>query len=257
MNPCQKLRRPIAAKVRALRLERRWTQRRLAGELGISQSRLSEIESGAGSFSAEQFLRVLELFNVTSEQFAPRRSTVDTQLQNALARLGATHLIESDDVIPTEKLHEAAAVVREVLAAPENPRQVAALAPVIVNNIQGLSLRGLRDSLASVGHERRLYWLLENVLEALREETARDLPRRVALPYKRAALMIDFFLKPWLIAGPGLNSPLDILDSDIISPATTEAEIQSAAGPAKRWNIVTRLDVGDFVEALRQARESS
>ena len=39
----------IAHEIRGLRLERRWTQAELAGRLGLSQSRLSEIERGDGS----------------------------------------------------------------------------------------------------------------------------------------------------------------------------------------------------------------
>ena len=38
----------IATKVRELRKQRRWTQAELAKRLGLSQSRLSEIERGAG-----------------------------------------------------------------------------------------------------------------------------------------------------------------------------------------------------------------
>ena len=46
----------IAAKVRSLRAARGWTQRALAGQLGLSQSRLSELERGAGSFTASNWL---------------------------------------------------------------------------------------------------------------------------------------------------------------------------------------------------------
>jgi transcriptional regulator with XRE-family HTH domain len=60
----------IARKVRELRKQRRWTQAELARRLGLSQSRLSEIERGAGSFSAEQFLTILSLFNVYSTRFS-------------------------------------------------------------------------------------------------------------------------------------------------------------------------------------------
>jgi transcriptional regulator with XRE-family HTH domain len=45
----------IARNVRELRKERRWTQAELAKRLDLSQARLSEIEGGDGSFTAEQF----------------------------------------------------------------------------------------------------------------------------------------------------------------------------------------------------------
>jgi transcriptional regulator with XRE-family HTH domain len=54
----------IVDKVRALRRARRLTQAELAGKLGLSQARLSEIESGDGSFTAEQLVVILRLFNV-------------------------------------------------------------------------------------------------------------------------------------------------------------------------------------------------
>ena len=63
----------IAKKVRLLRRERRLSQAELAKKLGLSQSRLSELENGAGSFTAEQLVMLLQLFNVTLADFAPRR----------------------------------------------------------------------------------------------------------------------------------------------------------------------------------------
>ena len=87
----------ISRKVKSLREIRRWTQAELSGRLGLSQSRLSEIERGQGSFTAEQFLTILKLFNVPVTHFASARKPSE-ELQNALARLGADHLQESQDV---------------------------------------------------------------------------------------------------------------------------------------------------------------
>jgi transcriptional regulator with XRE-family HTH domain len=58
------LRLQISTKVRDLHTGRRWTQAELAKPLGRSQARLSEVERGQGSFSAEQLLEILRLFNV-------------------------------------------------------------------------------------------------------------------------------------------------------------------------------------------------
>src|SRR4051812_19664007 len=120
----------IARKVRALRTARQWTQAELAARLGLSQSRLSEIERGAGSFTAEQFLEILRLFNVTPDDFVTVEHAGDQALQNALARLGARQLRESPDVLPSERLREVDRVLREVLSSAESPRLVTALAPV-------------------------------------------------------------------------------------------------------------------------------
>src|SRR5687768_17386784 len=93
------LRQGVCAKVRDLRLGRRWTQAELAVRLGMSQSRLSQVERGEGSFTAEQLIEILRLFNVPLDQFIPAPDP-DAELQNAFARLGAFHLRESPDVLP-------------------------------------------------------------------------------------------------------------------------------------------------------------
>src|SRR6185312_7927422 len=92
----------IARKVRDLRQARGWTQARLAGELGLSQARLSEVERGGGSFTAEQLLTILRIFNVGVSHFAtPAKPDAARQLQNAVARLGGSELQELD-VLPSE-----------------------------------------------------------------------------------------------------------------------------------------------------------
>lgn len=63
------LRSGIAGKIRALRWDRHWTQVELARKLGLSQGRYSEIERGQGSFTAEQFLEMLKLFQVPVSHF--------------------------------------------------------------------------------------------------------------------------------------------------------------------------------------------
>src|SRR5262245_35987584 len=64
------IRQAVAKRVRALRTERRFTQSELAARMGLSQGRLSQIERGDGSFTAEQFLLLLRLFNVPVSHFA-------------------------------------------------------------------------------------------------------------------------------------------------------------------------------------------
>ncbi|HEY1551708.1 MAG TPA: helix-turn-helix transcriptional regulator [Kofleriaceae bacterium] len=107
MTPLNTQRKRIAERIRELRRSRQWTQAELAKQLELSQSRLSEIENGSGSLSAEQLLRVLALFNVGVESFVEKPNDPHQELQNALARFGAKHLVESDTIIPTERLSEA------------------------------------------------------------------------------------------------------------------------------------------------------
>src|SRR5262245_44974135 len=138
----------VAEKVRRLRRDRHWTQAELARQLRLSQSRLSEIEHGAGSFTAEQFLLILKLFNVGVSHFAGARpSERELGLQNALARLGAVHLQEGDDVLPSERLEDVNDVVRETLIAGV-ARQITALGPVLIANIDGVNLTRIHARLA-------------------------------------------------------------------------------------------------------------
>src|SRR5689334_20800224 len=110
-----KSRATVAARVQQLRKDRRWTQAELSRRLGLSQSRLSEIERGSGSFTAEQFLEVLRLFNVAVTDFLPAKQSPASELQNALARRGAFHLRESAETVPSERLEDITAAVREAL----------------------------------------------------------------------------------------------------------------------------------------------
>lgn len=251
----EKLRISIAAKVRQLRIERRWTQAQLAKLLGLSQNRLSEIELGQGSFTAEQLLVILKTFNVPVDYFAAAKASAESQLQNALARLGGRHLFESSEVLPTEALKEVNEVILQTLVAAGSPRQITALAPVIVANVNRLNLPRLRVIVRQAGFEHHLGWVLENTLEALRQEKAPSLSRELRVRYKRAETILENFLAPWLrergnVSGPPVE---DILDRGIASQETLEQVRASSSGISKAWRIVTRLQTEDFAHALRQA----
>lgn len=247
----------ISARVRELRVARRWTQKELAAQLGLSQSRLSEIETGQGAFTAEQFLRILQLFNVTVDRFAQRRTEVASQLQNAIARLGASHLFESDTVLPSERLQEVLPVIRETLVAPESSRQVTGLAPVIVNHINDINISKLEGELAALGRERRLYWLIDSVREAVEREEKTDLPREWRVRYRRAAALCGLSLQHWRAQAARTRIVPDALDPEIAS-AESLAEVQAEASEtARRWRIITRIKADDFTAALREARDAA
>src|SRR3989338_8398768 len=134
-NEIKKIRAVIAAKIRDLRRQRRWTQARLAGLLGISQNRLSEIERGDGSFTAEQLVLVMSTFNLQLDYFSISRQKAGAELQNTLARLGAGHLREDLSPGAFESAKRVDEVLLEALIAADSPRQVAAVAPVLVAQI--------------------------------------------------------------------------------------------------------------------------
>lgn len=250
-------RRRIAEKVRELRLGRGWTQAELAGRLSLSQNRLSEIERGAGSFTAEQLLEILRIFNVDVTWFAPSASSASV-LQNALARLGAVQLLESEDVLPSERLSTVGDVVRETLVDPRHPRLVTALAPVLVRNIDSANLSKIAVELAAGGLGRRFAWLIENTLEAVRLESGRSPPARWGLLYRRAESVFLGFLSSitleqrlrWSEAAD------DILDPTIRSLRTLNEVTAARSAQSANWGIVTSLTPGDFAAALRGAREA-
>jgi transcriptional regulator with XRE-family HTH domain len=257
-DPLRRLRTSIGRRVRALRLQKAWTQAELAGRLGLSQNRLSEIENGKGSFTAEQFVTILGLFNAPIDEFAPARDAV-SELQNALARLGAGHLAESEGVLPTERLKEALAVIREVLAAADSPRQVAALAPVLVNHADSLNLAKLGAELGEVGLGARLGWAAENTVAALDRALAEaELDERTRIRYRHARLALERFLahfsKQKMATAANTASDADILDGGIASDETLKEALKARSSISRAWHIVTRLQPDDFAQALEAAR---
>ncbi len=249
----------IGKRIRALRLERHWTQARLAALLGISQNYLSELERGLGSFSAEELLAILKHFNVPVDYFAARKEPVENQIQNALARGGAGHLLERGDLLPSQQLKWAADAVREALVSGESPRQITATTPVFVSHAGQINLNKLRGEFTALGLQNRLGWVLDNTLAAIKLESAKTLSREWSVRYNRASVIINCFLSPWRVSlGPtAARRPVtyDILDKDISSEATLKQVSRGASEISKRWRITTRIKVDDFVQALKAARD--
>ena len=255
----RKVRAEIAENVRELRKERRWTQAELAKRLDLSQARLSEIEGGDGSFTAEQFLLLLKLFNVGANRFAPSAGSSagharEAQIQNALVRLGALHLQESRDVLPSERLDEVRSAVRETLVLAESPRLVTALAPVLVTNAEQVNLNKLQLELSEAGLPRRLPWLVENIINALDHSEPQTSSRAWVRLCRRAYVLLRTFLDA-ARADPSLGSSgaPDVLDSNIRSKRSSD-DIAAASSPiSKRWRVVTSLQPEDFAHALASA----
>lgn len=241
-----------------MRTDRHWNQRELANRLGLSQSRLSEIERGDGSFTAEQFVLLLQLFNTGVSQFVDEKATTDSQLQNALVRLGAAHLRESDDVIPSERLDDVNRVVVEVLID-GSARLVTALAPVLVANTDHIGLRRIESDLVALGLENRLGWLVENVSDAIHDELSAQPAITWRRQYQRAAIQLTQFLESVsrrlrTNEAGDYQLPQDILDSSIRSRATLAKTKAARSRISERWNIITALDPEDFRQALRGIR---
>lgn len=249
---------PIGAKVRELRKERRWTQARLAALLGITQGHLSQLEHGKQSFSADQLLTLLKHFNVQLNYFSPEKASTGSQLQNALAWQGAAHLAESENVLPSERLKNATAVIRETLVSADSARQIAAVAPVFVEHAGQINLTRLRNELAELGLENRFGWAIECTLEAIKLESSQVLPREWRLKYRRAATIIDTSIAPFTLfrttQNPDQPPPFEVLDPEITSPEALKEVIGNLSPIARKWRIATRIEVDDFVRALRGTR---
>lgn len=242
----------IGSRVRVLREARRWSQAELAKRLGLSQPRLSQVERGQGSFTAEQLLQILRLFNVGVDHFGVVRSDT-SPIQNALARHGAAHLVEDETLVPTS-LDEPLAVVWEVLRSPESPRHLTALAPVLLSHIDRIALPELASRLSRIGREARLGWLLETVRAAVVELGAPN-DAGIRRDARRLDLAAALALNSGILRAPSPEVPLDLLDPDIRSAKTADKILAVAAPAAKRWRIATRLTPTDFANAVRAARD--
>ncbi|HXT00336.1 MAG TPA: helix-turn-helix transcriptional regulator [Elusimicrobiota bacterium] len=252
----------IGERIRTLRLDRRWTQKQLAELLGISQNYLSELERGQGSFTADHLLTILKTFNVPIDYFSPAKTEGQDQIQSALARFGASHLFEPADTIPSVLFKEVTDAVREALISAESSRQIAALAPVLVDNINRINLKTLQAQFLEIGLGQRLGWALENTLEAIHHELSQPLPHAWKLKYHRAEVILKSFLS---LDWPGrrvraLRASLvdfsDVLDHDIASDKSLAEARRESSEISKRWGITTRIQTDDFIQALRAARET-
>lgn len=247
----EKTRRDLVARVRDLRIERRWTQSELAKRLGLSQARLSEIERGAGSLSAEQLVEVLRLFNVRLEDLVDKQP-VEDEIQNALARLGALHLREVTTVLPSDRVSSVGAAVRETLLAPRDNRLLLALAPVLLANLDLVNLDVLHAEFRQLGFPVRVPWLVENVYLALGlSSPSHGSP---ASRRRAAAVLADFLSRH---PPPGENEILpDAIDPHVRSTRSLANVRERASEPSRHWGVLSDLQPSDFADALRAAHDT-
>jgi hypothetical protein len=213
---------------------------------------LSEIESGDGSFTAEQLIAVLTLFNVDIAQFLPPTNE-DDELQNALIQHGATHLRQVPGVASSGRYATPSLAILAVLLNPRSARFVTALGPVLLQHIDAVSLPALRERLADAGRLARLGWLIQNVRDALLlppPTKDADLRRRVA----RAILVLSNELD--VFPAPTPQTPIDVLDPTLRSRESLDLVWNQQASPiSRRWRIATDIQPDDLREALWEPYE--
>lgn len=253
----QPLRMHIASAVRGMRTARGWTQAELAARLGVSQAQMSVKEQGGTSFSAEQLIEVMRLFNAPISDFVPPVPR-EAELQNALVRHGARHLREIADITPTERFQRAGDAVREVLLGPASARLLTALAPVLVENIGAINLHHLGYQLGEHGRDQRLGWLVENTREAV-AVLAEDL-LSLRAKHRQITLSLEHYLDthppPVSAHEMGSAAATDLLDDDLRSRKSLAAVWSGASPISRRWGVASALQPADFAQAIREADES-
>jgi transcriptional regulator with XRE-family HTH domain len=222
--------------------------------LQLSQSRLSEIEAGKGSFSAEQLIFMLKYFNVTLSYFEPAPPDAGDAIQKALAHYGSAHLVENPELLPSERLERLDAVIREVLLDAGSARWITGLAPVLVRNIDQVNLQKLYAQFRDYGLQNRFLWMLDNVAQAIRETLEEQQPREQAVSLQRALSALESY-RSWVNPRPweAQEGPEDTLGPGILAPETRNEIREKSSEFSRRWKILTPIQVEDFKHALRES----
>ncbi|BDU75735.1 hypothetical protein METESE_06930 [Mesoterricola sediminis] len=162
--------------------------------------------------------------------------------------------MENRDLLPSERLEQVDAVIREALLDGGSARWITALAPVLVLNIDRVNLPKLFAQFRDYGLQRRFLWLIDNEVEALREFRDERLPRKEKVLLARALAALDLFREglPHLgLEEP--NGPKDTLGPGLLSPESREEVRAGASRISNRWRILTPIQVADFRDALEES----
>ncbi len=244
----------IGRTLRDLRKGRGLSQGELGRILGLSQSAISEIELGQSSLSAEQFIHVLKFFNVPASHFDPTPGDTGGAIQKALAAHGANHLAEDPNLLPSENLARVDSIIREALVSGENPRALAALAPVVIRNIGQVNLPKLFVQFKDYHLENRYGWLLDNVLSAIDLTLGGAPPRKEALALTKAAMVLRSHRDRFFGEGRFLEAPFeDYLGLPFASPKTKQEVLRKRSAISEAWNILTTIQVTDFAAAIQES----
>lgn len=249
------LQKQISHGIRSARVDRRLSQAELAQKLGISQSRLSEIEQGKGSITAEQFIFLLQFFNLPISHFVKQENvSFEDQLQNRMIQLGGRSLREVSNVLPSEKINSIYTVVIETLVGGLTSRLVLGLIPVVISNIDQIDFYRLRSKFTEVGQKNRIYWFIDGLLNAIQVRCKQFVPHQYVRLYRRAEVQLSRArLFSQLDNADGVE---DVLDMDITTPRTLGNVRASCDDLAKKWNIITRITQEDFNKALLEMEKT-
>ena len=240
--------------LKRLRKEKGFTQSQMSQVLGISQSRLSEIEQGKGSIAAEQLLFLLKEFNLRLDDFWSKPpQNISAQLENSLHRLGAYYLVPNPSLVPSDRLSEVHDVLRETLIGVPSKNHILALAPVIVRQIKLINFDTLCMKLYDLGIDARVWWIVEGTLWAVRQRLKWVLPLDIQDFYQLAVEILSRKTKPAnYFFNVRKGYPQDVFDSDILSAKDFEEVRKKRDELATRWRLITRIRVENLAGALEK-----
>lgn len=251
LTKLQKTKNLIGSKIRSLREARRLTQQDLAERLGITQGRLSALERGKGSFTAEQFLEVLTIFNVPASEFQATIPEPVAVVQNALVNAGARHLAATE-TLPSERLRQIETLIRETLLEGD-PRQVAALAPVLASNVRKIDFVNLIAKAKEIGLDQRLFWVLAFIAKALQVELQERLSNTIQWQYRAASHTINTVLTRYCHIDQIPTRESDHFDQILNHIGHDQIKNRTSTFD-NHWSVLNRITLDDFLEALRAAR---
>lgn len=254
------LQKQISQGIRAARLGRRLSQLELAKKLGISQSRLSEIEQGKGSITAEQFVILLQFFNLPISYFVSNaKSEFDLRLQNALAYYGAKYLRKNEvAIMESQDVND---VIIETLTSTNDSRLLTALAPIVVNQYHKINFDRIVHRMLEHRILNRFAWILDGTSYAINERfekttsfLGRDLSSKYDLALKRLNIWLTRLTRSYSTLWKTYILESSLEQEDLLDMSLKKSD--KCDDLANKWRIITRIKKEDFYNALLEMEKS-
>ena len=112
----QEMRKAFGLRVKALRKQRKWTQKELATKVGVRTPQLNKYEAGLHVPPADKLVRLAELFDSTVDYLLTGNSSGEKPLHNVrlMERFQALQEFAADDLEAVIKLIDAMVIKHQV-----------------------------------------------------------------------------------------------------------------------------------------------